>query len=259
VEGDVVVLRSTLPTGIKGGRITADRFAFDRADTRIVFPFFNQLSDGPFAQGVVEQYCYTFAVSDTCGNISTAPSRTCAVFLQGGGDEQPIRRLTWSPFVGFDTTNVFSYTVEKLSPEGSVIRSVSRGALLEYSDSDFEPGFQNITYRIRVAGPTGMPVVYSNAIVLKQRSTLFVPTAFSPNGDGVNDEFFVQSKFIRQFRMVIYSKQGELLYQSTNPDERWNGTLMGRELPPDVYIFAIEARDENNKPFTEKGSITLIK
>lgn len=259
VEGDGIVLRSALPSGIIGGKITAERFAFDRADTRITFPFLGQVTDGPFAQGVLERYCYTLGVSDTCGNVSIAPSRTCAVFLQGSGNEQTTRKLVWSPFIGYDTLNAFNYTVEKLSPEGLILRSISRGALLEYEDNDVEPGFQNITYRIRTTGPVGMPVVYSNAIVLKQRSSLYVPTAFSPNGDGINDEFFVQSKFLKQFRLVIYSKQGELLYQSTNPDERWNGTVMGRELPPDVYIFAIEARDENNKPFIEKGSITLLK
>lgn len=70
---------------------------------------------------------------------------------------------------------------------------------------------------------------------------LFVPNAFSPNGDGVNDvlELFADCLF-QDFDLKIFNRWGEMLYQVKGPTVNWDGTVNGQRLPNGVYVYAID-------------------
>jgi gliding motility-associated-like protein len=93
-------------------------------------------------------------------------------------------------------------------------------------------------------------------------STIQIPNAFTPNSDGLNDDFRVKGFFvgISNYRMRIYNRYGEKLYENNDPLAGWNGTSKeGVDAPGDVYIYLIEyitARKENK---SYKGNFTLIR
>ncbi len=94
---------------------------------------------------------------------------------------------------------------------------------------------------------------------------LFVPNAFSPDGDGINDVLLVQGKgikLIKSFR--IYNRWGQLVFEKANfspgdPAYAWNGTAFGKAVTPDVFVYVSEVICEKGLPTIFKGNITILK
>lgn len=88
---------------------------------------------------------------------------------------------------------------------------------------------------------------------------IFVPSAFSPNGDGRNDLYRVRSEVVETMRMVIYNRWGQEVYVLDDIDETWDGSYRGRPLPPDVYGYFLTAVCYDGQVFTKKGNISLLR
>jgi gliding motility-associated-like protein len=88
---------------------------------------------------------------------------------------------------------------------------------------------------------------------------IFVPTAFSPNGDGLNDQLYVKGNLIEYMDFYIVNRWGQTVFESNNPNIGWNGTFLQEDLPPDVYGFSLTAYCEDDDVFTLKGNINLIR
>ena len=96
--------------------------------------------------------------------------------------------------------------------------------------------------------------------------SLFVPNAFTPNGDGQDDVFYPRSgdavKTIRSFR--VYDRWGELIFERENisPNDAansWDGTYKNQKPLPDVYVWVVDATCENGIMVSKKGSVTIIR
>lgn len=72
-------------------------------------------------------------------------------------------------------------------------------------------------------------------------SMLRVPNAFSPNGDGANDEFRVEYRSIKEFHCWVYNRWGKLVYEWTDPAKGWDGTINGQPAPEGAYYYVIRA------------------
>lgn len=89
---------------------------------------------------------------------------------------------------------------------------------------------------------------------------LFVPTAFTPNGDGLNDEFLVHAPMeISNFEMLIFDKMSRSLFQTKEINYGWDGTSQGKPLPPGTYFYVITYRDVLNEKHVMKGQLVLIR
>jgi gliding motility-associated-like protein len=89
-----------------------------------------------------------------------------------------------------------------------------------------------------------------------------VPNAFVPNFDGVNDYFkpvVLNQAEVTDFKMQIYTRSGNLLFESNHIDNGWDGRHNGAMVPPQVYIWAISFRDMHGKPYARRGYVTLIR
>ena len=84
--------------------------------------------------------------------------------------------------------------------------------------------------------------------------------AFSPNGDGVNDEFsFLENHAIVEFKTHIFSRWGSLVYTWTNPKDGWKGLdNNGNKLVQGVYYYHMQAIGLNGKEYIKKGAINLF-
>jgi gliding motility-associated-like protein len=94
---------------------------------------------------------------------------------------------------------------------------------------------------------------------------VFIPNAFSPDGDGVNDVFMVRGKGVAQVRSFrIFSRWGELVFEKTNfqpndPAFGWDGRVRGKTGPSEVYVYIADVICENDLINTYKGNVTLLK
>lgn len=91
-----------------------------------------------------------------------------------------------------------------------------------------------------------------------------MPNAFSPNGDGVNDEFNVllpdgyeDVVEIREFK--IYNRWGQLVYDNDSPTQGWNGAFDGKRTPAEVYSYYIELDISDCGSFIQKGNLTIVR
>lgn len=88
-----------------------------------------------------------------------------------------------------------------------------------------------------------------------------LPNAFTPNGDKVNDTFCLQGWDVcnAEFKIVIFDRWGERVFESTNPNFCWDGIYKGQLLSSDVYVYSVIAKYKDNTEVNKKGNITLIR
>jgi gliding motility-associated-like protein len=93
----------------------------------------------------------------------------------------------------------------------------------------------------------------------KECGETFVPSAFSPNGDGNNDLLYVRGKCIKTMQFEIYNRWGEKVFVSTEPTIPWDGTFKGKSLDTGVFVYYLKAEYYNGVIVNQKGNITLIR
>ncbi|GAB3182181.1 gliding motility-associated C-terminal domain-containing protein [Telluribacter humicola] len=90
-------------------------------------------------------------------------------------------------------------------------------------------------------------------------SPLYIPEAFSPNNDGINDYFEIKGELPADFRLSIFNQWGSVLYHTTNPAMVWDGSSKGTPLPPGHYTYLIRYKDARGKDYQKTGTILLLK
>jgi gliding motility-associated-like protein len=86
-----------------------------------------------------------------------------------------------------------------------------------------------------------------------------VPNAFSPNGDGINDEVRVEGRGIVALTFRIFNRWGEKVFESHDQSIGWNGIYKGELQEMEVYTYAVEATLINGQVVPLKGNITLLR
>lgn len=118
---------------------------------------------------------------------------------------------------------------------------------------------QNVTYTLQATDANGCTSVDSLHIVVTEATILLVPSAFSPNEDGMNDILRPVTKNIVSYQFRIYNRWGLKLYEGTEADAGWNGKNNGNYVEIGVYVYVVEAIDLQGKEVLKKGNVTLVK
>lgn len=142
-------------------------------------------------------------------------------------------QYTWDPPYRLDNVGIFNPFA---SPDTSIAYIVTGTDIHGCVDTD--------TVKIRVIIPS-----------------FWVPTAFTPNGNGENDVFYVRGLGIKDFELGIFNRWGEQIYYSKKIDQGWDGTrpIGGEELPAGAYVYYIKGTLTNGDPVDAKGLINLIR
>jgi gliding motility-associated-like protein len=88
---------------------------------------------------------------------------------------------------------------------------------------------------------------------------IYIPNAFSPNGDGMNEVLYVYGGQIKELLLRIYDRWGEKVFETTKPGTGWDGTYKGKNVMPGVFVYYLEAVCYDNERFFKKGNITVIR
>jgi len=151
--------------------------------------------------------------------------------------------------------------------------SPSRG--LSCDDCDSLQAFPDTTtsYNLVVSDQNGCTATAGILIVVTGKDTVdpsaclpsfFVPNAFTPNGDGINDKFYVYGRGIEEMHLQIFNRWGELIFESDDQTDGWDGTYRGEVLNPDVFVYYVKIIFcDDSRPASDnsyrKGSLTLIR
>ncbi|HTB07552.1 MAG TPA: gliding motility-associated C-terminal domain-containing protein [Bacteroidia bacterium] len=88
---------------------------------------------------------------------------------------------------------------------------------------------------------------------------LFVPDAFSPNGDGKNDYLYVHGDCVKTMDFKIFDRWGNMIFESTDKNIPWNGTFKGEPMNTGTFVYYLEGTFYNGNTFTKKGNVSLIR
>lgn len=95
-----------------------------------------------------------------------------------------------------------------------------------------------------------------------QETTFFLPNAFSPNGDGDNDLFFVRGD-LAELHCEIFNRWGEKVFEYEGPEmnsgQGWDGTINGQQCPTGVYVYSLTAKDKKGNKIERQGNVSILR
>jgi gliding motility-associated-like protein len=108
-----------------------------------------------------------------------------------------------------------------------------------------------------IAGCVGSDTVF---VKVYDGPAYYVPNAFSPNGDGLNDVFrpvpvgMTTTEFFR-----VFNRFGDIIFETNKWLRGWDGTYLGRTQPTGTYVWVVKGKDRNGKTVEAKGTVVLIR
>ncbi|MEA3495239.1 MAG: gliding motility-associated C-terminal domain-containing protein [Bacteroidota bacterium] len=101
----------------------------------------------------------------------------------------------------------------------------------------------------------------SDTIIILEncKNDIYIPNAFSPNGDGINDTFDIGAEGINEKQIKIYNRWGERIFESKDKFKGWDGTFKGNNCKIDVYYYYITVQRKEEEAKIYSGTVTLVR
>ena len=252
IEGDTVLCRGevTVLTALNN-------------DTNVTFVNFNWQADSIITSG------------NGTSSVVVQPSITQYVYLTAEANDGCIISDSVEVYVSYiDPLSVVATISDTIVPTGEEVTLSAEPDGYSYSWSPAlnveNPNAQETT--ATVYETTIFTVIISDGVCTKTASVkvnpfpyicdepfIFVPNAFTPNGDGENDLLIVRSLIVEDIIFRVYNRWGEMVYETNSMHTSWDGTFRGKMLDPDVYDYYLEGHCIDGQEFLIKGNITLIR
>jgi len=209
-------------------------------------------------------YSYKVMAKDTCNDLSVLNHVSKSILLKASFNMQTSRpQLHWNSYFHWDE-GVETYQIERLNDLGQfeLIGQTSDTSFVDLkAPINCTPKF---VYRVKAIRNQPQDSTWhvesvSNYAEAFPSSTLFAPSAFTPNGDNLNDLFTPIGTYISEYKLIIFNRWGEILFETTECMAPWNGIYKGENCMEGVYKYLIYAKGADNKKYTLKGDVTLLK
>ena len=120
--------------------------------------------------------------------------------------------------------------------------------------------FNTRTYTVKAFTPEGCESYDDVTIKIYDGPEIYLPNAFTPNGDGLNDVFRGIAVGVKEFRyMKIFNRWGQEIFSSTNYRNGWDGKWKGQHQAAGVFIVIVHGTDFNGKEIFKKGTVMLVR
>lgn len=94
----------------------------------------------------------------------------------------------------------------------------------------------------------------------KHSQPLYFPSAFTPNGDGMNDYFYAKGTYVKDFEMYIFDRWGQMIFHTVDINKKWDGRRAGGDIcQEDVYDYIATATSIKGNYYKYSGKVTLLK
>ena len=213
---------------------------------------------------------FTYAWNNSASTFSTADDLDSAMHTVIVTDDNGCT-FTDSIFVQIFNSPVISLTPDTLIAYNYSIVLFASGADQYSWDPDYALDCNDCPYPIAnpllsteycVTGIDTNGCIGTNCVQVDVEiicGDIFVPSGFSPNSDGENDELCVYSDCMQDMDFTIYNRWGEVVFESGELGFCWDGTWKGKELNPAVYAYTLSGQLINGDLVQQKGNITLIR
>ncbi|MCS6982046.1 MAG: gliding motility-associated C-terminal domain-containing protein [Flavobacteriales bacterium] len=219
-----------------------------------------------------ESYLYRLVLIDNCNQPSGQSNIARTILLRGQQAGQFANSLFWNDYEGWPQ-GPESYTLERLVPgiftsQALVGQFPSNPGFVQedvYSLLPEEALFEQC-YRVLAREAVGNPLFfkdssYSNIICIPHEPTFFVPNAINPSG-GINTIFQPEglwSHMVESYHLMIFNRWGELLFETRDINNGWDGTYQGKPCPVGVYVYKMELRFRGQEEQVRFGTVTIVR
>lgn len=212
-------------------------------------------------QEVEKSFKYQLVAVDGCLHKSANSKTVETIFLTASKDNTSTvqlqsAELEWNAYKN-GTETATSYQIESAFLEANNWQMIHLGTSLNYRDNQFVNfGKEGKCYRIQGQLLGGFKS-QSNEVCIPYNELVYIPSAFTPNGDGLNDAFEVHGNGIANVEMSIYNRWGEKIYTSQGKNTQWipsNDLLCNQ-----AYQYIIRCSYSNGVWDVFKGSVMVLK
>lgn len=95
-------------------------------------------------------------------------------------------------------------------------------------------------------------------MTLESPTAVWVPSAFTPNGDGINDTWGIESVGFNKFEIALVNRWGETVFTSNDPSFTWDGLFKGKPVPQGQYLYTIHAVGFDTKEIAQNGTVLVL-
>jgi len=192
---------------------------------------------------------------------------TTGIYLDIIGCDTTITDLTINPLPIITITQMDDSCGESVGSISASVMPIAMSNSYVWDNGEIDSSISNLaegSYTLIVFDTIGcsdtQQVVVNNSLANCEQF-LYVPNAFSPNGDGVNEFFTIRGLTNYEiFNMKIYNRWGVKVFETEGSTPGWDGTQHGKKSPTGVYVYYIDVEFANNiTPFVTKGNVTLIR
>jgi gliding motility-associated-like protein len=100
----------------------------------------------------------------------------------------------------------------------------------------------------------------SNTVTVEKPYALYTPTAFSPDGDGINDYFSISGQGLLDAQVEVYNRWGQMVFKSYTLDQKWDGSFKGKAVPTGSYTYKIKTTSYgDNQKIVGSGIVSLVR
>jgi len=213
-------------------------------------------------------YIYRVKTVDKCGYLSPESNIGTSILLKQRINNDNVA-LSWNGYHNW-LGGVQNYLVQ-VQLKNKQFKTVAnlQGSDTTYTDDSVYNAIDTAyCYRVvAIENGAGHDSSMSNLTCAVLPSRVFIPNAFSPNADSLNDVWKVSALSVfnaigtklTQFDAKIYNRWGTLVFESNDIYKGWDGTYKGEKSPPDVYIYVVSAEGIDKRTIQLKGNVTLLR
>ncbi len=281
VRGDGILLRGFADGEADATHITIERsrepngtyFELARIDMPTTPPYTFTYVDY-VANPSQNVYYYRLIAADSCGGVDTTSNTVNNIQLSVEHKRNEQNWVSWNSFNGF-AGDLIGYEIYRAVRETGPFELLDDALLpidTVFVDNlrNLDPDVNTLCYYVRaveVNNPLELPDMFvpgfarSNRACVTQQAKLVMPNAFRP-GSSIekNQTFGPDTRYVdlRKFEMIIMDRWGKVVFESKDPQNRWNGEINGRMSPTGVYTYLIRYQTKGDLPQELSGSFTLI-
>ena len=215
------------------------------------------------------EFFYDIELTNDCGAAVATSNIMHNILLQGRADRNIYRNFIEWPEFGDWENGVYNYNIYRkfqIEPVAKCLSEKSVTDFLYYSHDVADSctfGADFAYYIEAVSNPDAegnADTSRSNTLILKQLPKNYMPNAFSPDA-GSNRVFMPVNSYmdIKTYGFAIYSRHGQLIFHTTDPNKGWDGTYEGKPAPMGVYVYYITYEFPNGEVLKQPGTVTLIR
>lgn len=216
-------------------------------DTFYSFPLIDSNRTHGFAVKAVDQCAFSSGISATVRGIN----------LDGSFQADSFPTLQWSPFDAWSNELDF-YEIEVNTGDGW--EYVGESKQPHYVDRDFNKNETlEAQYRVIARHKNGLFSSKSDEWAFEFEPNLFIPTAFTPNYDNINDQYEIKGYGMEQLNVQIFNSFGERVYDYEGQDMSWDGSFKGEMVTSGAYLCVVEAITPSGQAYNFQRTITVIR